>query len=225
MIPSTPRALPHAGAPRARTLLLVGVLAGLAGGVAANRLPMRGSLLPAPSQEAARQEDVRALGRELASLRADVVALTFAAGRRAGEDGSRAPRPGPAPSREAPTPPIMPAEAAARLRELTASLDARFAAERRDPTWAAEQTNALTRDLAEGQLGSALQSIECGATMCRLVLDRSRPELAEALDAHVAESPLFEGEAFYARDPEGGEGAPLTVYLAREGHSLPLGGP
>lgn len=117
----------------------------------------------------------------------------------------------------APAAPLPPAEYRARL-------DSSFAAESIDAAWDHHASETVTSRLSAAGDPSP-RSIECRASMCRLVTDDAGQDQAWRLIHMVIGNPGDEvwSGAYFSRVEDGTDGRPERVtYLFRNGSALPM---
>lgn len=124
---------------------------------------------------------------------------------------------------EEPPPPDPVAAGAAAAEAQVQTLNERFNRQEADPIWADEAESALHRRFTEDEVpGITLSEADCRADMCRLRIDFDAPGAREAGMRNIPFLLPWQGEAFFAIEPETGLSA--TIYYAREGRSLPRSG-
>jgi hypothetical protein len=147
-----------------------------------------------------------ALQRDLALTRAEV-------------NGLKQPAPPPAPAAENEPTEAAPAELpeAVTVDAAQAHFQGLIDHEALDASWARveEQTiAAFVRE--EGGPGSALESVTCRSTMCRLQVGFSNRSARQGFEQKLGLPPLDKG-GFYREEADN----KLVYYSAREGHPLP----
>lgn len=201
------------------TVLLAGSLAGLI----LWRLPPRSqSRVPATTgagEAPASSEELAALRREVALLRRQMSwqqENLVARAQAAPEGQSLASGP----------PPVTPeqrleAAAASHARASTAVRET-FGRERPDPSWSGQAQAELGRDLQAAGLQSATRTVDCAATMCRVVLDLADADLRDNLGERLQEVGSLHSQILYDHEPEATPPR-VTLYVSRPGQSLALG--
>lgn len=99
-----------------------------------------------------------------------------------------------------------------------ASLDRALAVDGGDPAWSAD-AEALTRSHLSGRADLEPIEVACGSTFCRLTFAVVDPMLEPSAAAHVAMP--WQAPALVSMNLDGDRIA--TVFLAREGYTLPEG--
>jgi hypothetical protein len=111
--------------------------------------------------------------------------------------------------------------------EVRGRFDTVFTAERIDAAWHRGAADAVTRGLAAAlPAGSAVRSVECRGTMCRIETSHTDPEAFRDYarrafldpDTRLTRSGFF---ASLAEPPTGGGDTVGVAFIAREGHELP----
>ena len=136
----------------------------------------------------------------------------------------RAPDAVPAVPAGAPAESSPPAAAPLPPAEYTKRLDGSFAAETVDTAWEHHASETVTARLSAAGDGS-LRSIECRASMCRLVTDDAGRDQAWRQIHLVIGNPGDEvwSGAYFSRVEDGSDGRPQRVtYLFRNGTALPM---
>jgi hypothetical protein len=157
------------------------------------------------------------LNREVARPRASAPELTLAltAGQPASSAGGEQATPSAPPEKPAP-----PSE-----QEVVARLEEAVHGEPIDPQWS-RQAEELARARLERTLTtSRLESVHCGATVCRLETSHPNQEALEQFREQVLMAPqpvLWNGAAYSSVQGDARAGTLVTVsYLTREGRPLP----
>ena len=151
--------------------------------------------------------DVRRLGAELEQIRASLARQA-----EAGKGGDKAASDALQPDEESAE------EQQARHAE---TIEQSLAAETVDRTWS-PATEASMAEVIAGIEGVELIGTTCKQTVCRVELAHSDPaRIAEVIDNLRFKRPFAtEGLIVYSGPPEDRQS---TLYIAREGYSLPLG--
>jgi hypothetical protein len=166
----------------------------------------------------AQQAHLERLTREVARAPASAPGPTLASptGVPASSVGVEHPTP---PARSGPPVPLSAQEVVARLEEAVHG-------EPSDPHWS-RQAEALARARLERTLTtSRLESVHCGAALCRLETSHPSQEALEQFREQVlmaSEPVLWNGAAYSSLQGDARAGTLVTVsYLAREGRPLPM---
>lgn len=209
-----------------RGLVLVALLAGALGGALGAIAVGRSAAAVAPALPAAPLTGEAELRRELESVRQQLAGLQQALQAHEAREQERMagraaiPVDAVTPSRPAPE---ATDEAAARdgsAVDLGAAASAQFSRETRDAAWSPymeRQLEASLRELPPG--GSSLKSVDCMATLCRVVLTHASQEERGDFLFSLARLPPFQTELRYV--PEDGDVLTTTVYVTRPGSQLP----
>ncbi len=119
-----------------------------------------------------------------------------------------------------PAPPVPPSP-----REVEASLEAAVHGEPIDPHWSRQAEDLARAKLERTLTTSRLESVHCGASVCRLETSHPSQEALEQFREQVlmaAEPVLWNGAAYSSVQGDARAGTLVTVsYLAREGRALP----
>lgn len=95
-------------------------------------------------------------------------------------------------------------------------------AEDSDPGWAGAMQTSLDEMLRDEQLqGVQLSAIDCRTTLCRVNLHADNTKSAETSIRMLGHAELGAGQGFFRIDEIDGGGGEITMYVAKEGHSLP----
>lgn len=150
--------------------------------------------------------DVRRLGAELEQIRA-----SLARQKEAGQGGDKAVSDTGQPDKE-----TAEEQQARQAETIEQSLDAQAV----DRTWS-QATEASMAEVVDGMEGVELVAATCKQTVCRVELAHSDPaRIAEVIDDLRFKRPFAtEGLIIYSGPPEDRHS---TLYIAREGYSLPL---
>ena len=125
--------------------------------------------------------------------------------------------------KEAAAPELTPEEEIARteahVKAQIDSIEGTMLAEEADPKWASSAQIALDGAFQSEEVeGLKLINAECRTTLCRLELSLDGSTLAEENFRRLVYFSPWQGESFFQINHESGE---ASVYLAREGYSLP----
>lgn len=168
----------------------------------------------------AQQAHLERLTREMARSPASAPGPTLAlpSGVPASNAGVEHPAPPAPPAPSSPPVPLSAQEVVARLEEAVHG-------EPIDPHWS-RQAEDLTRATLERTLTtSRLESVHCGASVCRLETSHPSQEALEQFREQVlmaSEPVLWNGAAYSSVQGDARAGTLVTVsYLAREGRTLP----
>lgn len=168
------------------------------------------------------RENTAALPRELANMKADL----------AGSRGSTTPVRGAVdPSAAASSSPRHAAHPLDELRaqereaarRVVAAYDQRLREEPPDPAWDGEvkpRIDGAMTTLASTLPGVKAQSVDCGSTLCRVVVVHEDPGSQKQLTGKISKIPPFDNEVYYAYDHDSSP-PKTTLYVARTGTHLP----
>lgn len=89
-----------------------------------------------------------------------------------------------------------------------------------DPQWTSEAENALGNNFAQ-YAEAAIDSVdvECGNSLCRIDLVVAQDQNIDDVQHQLSDLIPWNGELFFSIDTS--EGGGITIYAAREDHSLP----
>jgi truncated hemoglobin YjbI len=109
--------------------------------------------------------------------------------------------------------------------QMKVKLEMLMFSQQRDDAWANNMEETL-RDVFHADPADRVSIVDstCQQTLCRLRLDFEKENVKEVLDKQILSNPaLVKSEIFINRVSDGTTGAArLEVYLAREGHHLPV---
>ncbi len=106
-----------------------------------------------------------------------------------------------------------------RQRRVAASLEHKLASEVVDTAWSRKRTQDIREVVAGQDARTAISSVTCASTLCRLVLDHDSLAAQKETTAKLAESEPFDAGVFLSYD-EAVTPPRTTLYLLREGHDF-----
>jgi hypothetical protein len=124
------------------------------------------------------------------------------------------------------TPPAQPERPAPlSVQEVVERLEEAVHAEPSDPQWSRQAEDLARARLERTLTTSRLESVHCGASLCRLETSHPNQEALERFREQVlmaSEPVLWNGAAYASVQGDARAGTLVTVsYLAREGRPLP----
>ena len=115
-------------------------------------------------------------------------------------------------------------EARQQREKIIASLDQHLAIEELDIQWSNQFQSELEAGLkAESFNGTRLSELTCKQSLCRVALTHDNASMQEQFFEHMLELAVMTNTPAYYEQAEQADGSiALTLYIAREGRSLPL---
>jgi hypothetical protein len=218
--------------PRPSTLAAIIALLALLGWQRLERTALEEQHQRQQAELEATRRELRELARALGAQQARLERLTqevarplaFAPGptlsASAGPSVPNAGQERPAPSAQ-PEPRVPPSE-----HEVVASLEAAVHGEPADPQWSRQAEDLARARLERTLTTSRLESVRCGASVCRLETSHPSQDALEQFREQVlmaAEPVLWNGASYASVQGDARAGTLVTVsYLAREGRPLPM---
>ncbi|QSQ27072.1 hypothetical protein JY651_20095 [Pyxidicoccus parkwayensis] len=164
------------------------------------------------------QSQLERLAREVTRTQSSAPALPLALAAEPPASGAGVERPVPATPPERPTPPSE--------EERVASLEEAVHGEPIDPRWSQQAEDLARSNLSRVLTTSRLESVHCGASLCRVETSHPSQEALEQFREQVLMAPtpvLWNGATYSSVQGDAREGTLTTVsYVAREGRPLPI---
>jgi hypothetical protein len=123
-----------------------------------------------------------------------------------------------------PDPAVARAQAEEQVRQVTETLERKVATEPVDRSWGDKQSAEIRNAIGEGIAGTRLSSVQCAASLCKVVLQHDTAAAQHEAAPKLGGLPPMRAGVFYHYDEDPNQPR-TTLYVLREGfdfHELSL---